>query len=128
MGKKKRALFSPKFKTLREGKFSNITKENDMKIKFVPRAKRKALEEKLATLEEFSDEAKAIRGQLGWGEPAPPAPVAPPAPKPAPNPAPAPPAPKPAPKPKAKKASVKKAVAKKTVKKSSTAKKTTSKK
>tara|TARA_R110002020_G_scaffold47931_1_gene136960 strand:+ start:259 stop:645 length:387 start_codon:yes stop_codon:yes gene_type:complete len=128
MGKKKRALFSPKFKTLREGKFSNITKENDMKIKFVPRAKRKALEEKLATLEEFSDEAKAIRGQLGWGEPAPPAPVAPPAPKPAPKPAPAPPAPKPAPKPKAKKAPVKKAVAKKTVKKSSTAKKTTSKK
>ena len=44
------------------------------KIKFIPRAKRKALEAKLATLEVSSDEAKAIRGQLGWGEPAPPAP------------------------------------------------------
>jgi len=43
-------------------------------MKFIPRAKRKALEKKLATLETFSDEAKAIRGKLGWGEPAPPAP------------------------------------------------------
>ena len=71
MGKKKRALFSPKFKALREGKFSNVTKEDNTKMKFISRAKRKALEEKLATLETFSDEAKAIRGQLGWGEPAP---------------------------------------------------------
>ena len=94
MGKKKRALFSPKFRALREGKFSKITKEDNMKIKFIPRAKRKALQEKLATLETFSDEAKAIRGQLGWGEPAPPAP---PAPKPKPV-VEAPPAPKPAPK------------------------------
>tara|TARA_R110000851_G_scaffold136057_1_gene271675 strand:+ start:250 stop:543 length:294 start_codon:yes stop_codon:yes gene_type:complete len=60
------------------------------KIKFIPRAKRKALEEKLATLEKFSAEAKEIRGKLGWGEPTPPAP---PAPKPV---------AKPAPKPKAK--------------------------
>jgi len=81
MGKKKRALFSPKFKALREGKFSNVTKEDNTKMKFISRAKRKALEEKLATLETFSDEAKAIRGQLGWGEPAPPAPPAPPAAK-----------------------------------------------
>jgi len=55
-------------------------------MKFIARAKRKALEEKLATLDEFSAEAKEIRGKLGWGEPTPPAP----------------PAPKPAPKPKAK--------------------------
>ena len=60
------------------------------KIKFIPRAKRRALEEKLATLDEFSAEAKEIRGKLGWGEPTPPAP---PAPKPT---------AKPAPKPKAK--------------------------
>ena len=46
-------------------------------MKFIPRAKRKALEKKLATLETFSDEAKAIRGKLGWGEPTPPAPPAP---------------------------------------------------
>jgi hypothetical protein len=44
------------------------------KIKFIPRAKRQALEAKLATLEVSSDEAKAIRGQLGWGEPTPPTP------------------------------------------------------
>ena len=44
------------------------------KIKFIPRAKRQALETKLATLEATSDEAKAIRGQLGWGEPTPPTP------------------------------------------------------
>ena len=49
-------------------------------MKFIARAKRKALEEKLATLDEFSAEAKEIRGKLGWGEPTPPAP---PAPKPA---------------------------------------------
>jgi len=42
------------------------------KIKFIPRAKRKALEEKLATLDKFSAEAKEIRGKLGWGEPIPP--------------------------------------------------------
>ena len=77
MGKKKRALFSPKFKALREGKFSNVTKEDNTKMKFLPKAKRKALEEKLATLETFSDEAKEIRGKLGWGEPSPPAPPAP---------------------------------------------------
>ena len=59
-------------------------------MKFIARAKRKALEEKLATLDEFSAEAKEIRGKLGWGEPTPPAP---PAPKPV---------AKPAPKPKAK--------------------------
>ena len=47
------------------------------KIKFIPRAKRKALEEKLATLDKFSAEAKEIRGKLGWGEPTPPAPPAP---------------------------------------------------
>jgi len=57
------------------------------KIKFIPRAKRQALEAKLATLEVSSDEAKAIRGQLGWGEPTPPTPKpvvkeAPPLPKP----------------------------------------------
>tara|TARA_R110002072_G_scaffold32724_3_gene99495 strand:- start:64 stop:375 length:312 start_codon:yes stop_codon:yes gene_type:complete len=64
------------------------------KMKFIARAKRKALEEKLATLDEFSAEAKEIRGKLGWGEPTPPAP---PAPKPV-----AKPVAKPAPKPKAK--------------------------
>ena len=54
------------------------------KIKFIPRAKRQALETKLATLEATSDEAKAIRGQLGWGEPTPAEPeVPPPPPKPA---------------------------------------------
>ena len=46
-------------------------------MKFIARAKRKALEEKLATLDEFSAEAKEIRGKLGWGEPTPPAPPAP---------------------------------------------------
>jgi colicin import membrane protein len=101
MGKKKRALFSPKFKVLREGKLFKITKEFNTKMKFISRAKRKALEEKLATLEKFSDEAKAIRGQLGWGEPAPPAP---PAPEPV---VVVPPAP--VPKPKVEKAPVKKA-------------------
>ena len=40
-------------------------------MKFVSRAKRKALEEKLATLDASSDEAKEIRAKLGWGEPAP---------------------------------------------------------
>lgn len=68
-------------------------------MKFLPRAKRKALEEKLATLDKFSAEAKEIRGRLGWGEPTPPAP---PAPKPAP------PAPKPAPKPAVKKVTTRK--------------------
>ena len=58
------------------------------KIKFIPRAKRQALEAKLATLEASSDEAKAIRGQLGWGEPTPAVPEpavkeVPPPPKPA---------------------------------------------
>ena len=43
-------------------------------MKFIPRAKRKALEERLATLDPTSTEAKEIRGKLGWGEPAPPAP------------------------------------------------------
>ena len=42
-----------------------------MKIKFISRAKRKALEEKLATLDPASAEAKEIRGKLGWGEPVP---------------------------------------------------------
>ena len=73
-------------------------------MKFISRAKRKALEEKLTTLEKFSDEAKEIRGQLGWGEPAPPAP---PAPEPVVE-APAPPAPKAKPAPKANKAPAKK--------------------
>ena len=76
-------------------------------MKFISRAKRQALEAKLATLETFSDEAKAIRGQLGWGEPAPPAP---PAPKPVVE-APAP----PAPKAKAKKAPAKKKAASKSI-------------
>ena len=40
-------------------------------MKFISRAKRKALEEKLATLDASSDEAKEIRAKLGWGEPAP---------------------------------------------------------
>ena len=35
--------------------------------------KAKALEKELAALEQFSAEAKAIRGLLGWGEPTPPA-------------------------------------------------------
>ena len=53
-----------------------------MKIKFLSRKKRRDLEAKLATLDESSAEAKEIRGQLGWGEPAPPpAPEPPPAPK-----------------------------------------------
>ena len=40
-------------------------------MKFISRAKRKALEEKLATLDVSSDEAKEIRAKLGWGEPTP---------------------------------------------------------
>lgn len=48
-------------------------------MKFISRAKRKALEEKLAALEQDSVEAKALRAQLGWGEPAAPQPA--PAPK-----------------------------------------------
>ena len=99
MGKKKRILFSPKFEALRsrKGKFSKLIKEHNIKMKFLSRTKRKALEEKLATLEKFSDEAKEIRGKLGWGEPSTPAPPAPEpivvAPKPVVE-APAPPAPK----------------------------------
>jgi len=54
------------------------------KIKFIPRAKRQVLEAKLATLEVSSDEAKAIRGQLGWGEPTPAEPEVPPPPPPKP--------------------------------------------
>ena len=54
------------------------------KVKFIPRAKRKALEAKLATLEASSDEAKEIRGQLGWGEPTPAEPEVPPPPPPPP--------------------------------------------
>ena len=57
------------------------------KVKFIPRAKRKALEAKLATLEASSDEAKEIRGQLGWGEPTPAEPEVPPPPPPPPKPA-----------------------------------------
>jgi len=68
-------------------------------MKFISRAKRKALEEKLAALEQDSTEAKALRAQLGWGEseaPRPaPAPKAAPAPKTAPAPEPAPAAKKP---------------------------------
>ena len=56
------------------------------KVKFIPRAKRKALEAKLATLEASSDEAKEIRGQLGWGEPTPAEPEVPPPPPPPPKP------------------------------------------
>ena len=76
------------------------------KIKFIPRAKRQALETKLATLEATSDEAKAIRGQLGWGEPTPPTP------KPAAKEVPPPPVPKPAVKevPKAAKPTVRKRI------------------
>lgn len=44
-------------------------------MKFISRAKRKALEEKLAALEQDSAEAKALRDQLGWGEPAAPQPA-----------------------------------------------------
>jgi len=40
-------------------------------MKFISRAKRKTLEEKLSTLDESSDEAKEIRAKLGWGDPAP---------------------------------------------------------
>ena len=40
-------------------------------MKFISRAKRKALEEKLSTLDESSEEAKEIRAKLGWGEPTP---------------------------------------------------------
>ena len=85
-------------------------------MKFLPRAKRKALEEKLATLDKFSAEAKEIRGRLGWGEPTPPAP-------PAPKPAPPAPKPKPAAKPAAKKPAAKPAAKKVTTRKYTTRKK-----
>ena len=39
-------------------------------MKFISRKKRKVLEEKLSTLDESSDEAKEIRAELGWGDPA----------------------------------------------------------
>ena len=55
-----------------------------MKIKFISRAKRKALQDRLAEIDSASAEAKEIRGKLGWGEPAPkeaPAPKKAPSPK-----------------------------------------------
>jgi hypothetical protein len=51
-------------------------------MKFISRAKRKALEEKLATLDASSDEAKEIRTKLGWGDPAPVVEASPPPPPP----------------------------------------------
>jgi len=80
-------------------------------MKFISRAKRKALEEELVTLDKYSAEAKEIRGKLGWGEPDPPAPP------------PAPPKPKAKPAPKAKAAPKKAPAAKKPATKKKTTKK-----